>query len=134
METIRFLMEQNDLSQKDLWDLLDGKSHTSEILSGKLKVSSRQAALTEAEVARDLHKALEKVQQGIEVVIEQDRRPGAVIKPSMPAKLYCIHDENCRLSLILCCGALSAAATTPDGCSQALLVVFNQTRQVSGST
>jgi HTH-type transcriptional regulator/antitoxin HigA len=45
VETIRFLMEQNDLSQKDLWDLLGGKSHTSEILSGKRKVSNRQAAL-----------------------------------------------------------------------------------------
>lgn len=45
VETIRFLMEQNHLSQKDLWDLLGGKSHTSEILSGKRKVSNRQAAL-----------------------------------------------------------------------------------------
>ncbi len=45
VETIRFLMEQNGLAQKDLWDLLGGKSHTSEILSGKRKVSNRQAAL-----------------------------------------------------------------------------------------
>lgn len=44
-ETIRFLMEQNRLSQKDLWALLGGKSHTSEILSGKRKVSNRQARL-----------------------------------------------------------------------------------------
>jgi HTH-type transcriptional regulator/antitoxin HigA len=44
-ETIRFLMEQNKLSQKDLWELLGGKSHTSEILSGKRKVSNRQAGL-----------------------------------------------------------------------------------------
>src|ERR1700733_8589225 len=44
-ETIRFLMEQNGLSQKDLWSLLGGKSHTSEILNGKRKVSNRQAAL-----------------------------------------------------------------------------------------
>lgn len=44
-ETIRFLMEQNALSQKDLWALLGGKSHTSEILSGKRKVSNRQAGL-----------------------------------------------------------------------------------------
>lgn len=44
-ETIRFLMEQNGLSQRDLWDVLGGKSHTSEILSGKRKVSNRQAGL-----------------------------------------------------------------------------------------
>lgn len=45
VETIRFLMEESNLSQKDLWDLLGGKSHTSEILSGKRKISNRQAAL-----------------------------------------------------------------------------------------
>jgi len=45
VETIRFLMAQNELSQKDLWDLLGGKSHTSEILGGKRNVSNRQAAL-----------------------------------------------------------------------------------------
>lgn len=45
VETIRYLMEQNGLSQKNLWDLLGGKSHTSEILRGKRKVSNRQAAL-----------------------------------------------------------------------------------------
>lgn len=44
-ETLRFLMEQNALSQKDLWVLLGGKSHTSEILSGKRKISNRQAGL-----------------------------------------------------------------------------------------
>jgi HTH-type transcriptional regulator/antitoxin HigA len=44
-ETIRFLMEQNGLAQKDLWDLLGGKSHTSEILGGKRRVNNRQAAL-----------------------------------------------------------------------------------------
>jgi len=41
--------------------------------------------MTEAEVARDLHAVLEKVQRGIAVVIEQDHRPVAVIKPSKPA-------------------------------------------------
>jgi len=40
--------------------------------------------MTEAEVARDLHDVLEKVQRGIEVVIEQDHRPVAVIMPSKP--------------------------------------------------
>jgi hypothetical protein len=36
--------------------------------------------MTEAEVARDLHTALEKVRQGREVVIEQDSRSVAVLK------------------------------------------------------
>jgi antitoxin (DNA-binding transcriptional repressor) of toxin-antitoxin stability system len=36
--------------------------------------------MTEAEVARDLHNILEKVSQGVEVVIEKDSRPVAVIK------------------------------------------------------
>jgi antitoxin (DNA-binding transcriptional repressor) of toxin-antitoxin stability system len=40
--------------------------------------------LTEAELARDLHGVLAKVQEGVEVVIEQDSRPVAVIKA--PAK------------------------------------------------
>jgi antitoxin (DNA-binding transcriptional repressor) of toxin-antitoxin stability system len=41
--------------------------------------------MTEAEVARDLHAVLTKVQQGVEVVIEQNHRPVAVIKSSKPA-------------------------------------------------
>ena len=36
--------------------------------------------MSEAEVARDLHAVLEKVQQGVEVVIEQDHKPVAVIR------------------------------------------------------
>lgn len=36
--------------------------------------------MSEAEVARDLHAVLANVQQGIEVVIEQDHRPVAVLK------------------------------------------------------
>ena len=39
--------------------------------------------MTEAEVARDLHTARERVRQGIEVVIDQDNRPVAVIKAPM---------------------------------------------------
>jgi antitoxin (DNA-binding transcriptional repressor) of toxin-antitoxin stability system len=37
--------------------------------------------ITEAELARDLHAVLAKVQQGVEVVVEQDHRPVAVIRP-----------------------------------------------------
>lgn len=36
--------------------------------------------MSEAEVARDLHVVLAKVQQGVEVVIEQDHRPVAVLR------------------------------------------------------
>jgi antitoxin (DNA-binding transcriptional repressor) of toxin-antitoxin stability system len=40
--------------------------------------------MSEDELARDVHAVLAKVQQGVEVVIEQDHRPVAVIKPSQP--------------------------------------------------
>jgi antitoxin (DNA-binding transcriptional repressor) of toxin-antitoxin stability system len=40
--------------------------------------------ITEAELAGDLHAMLAKVQQGIEVVVEQDLRPIAVIRPAKP--------------------------------------------------
>ena len=36
--------------------------------------------MTEAELARDLHAVLERVRNGVEVVVEQDHRPVAVIK------------------------------------------------------
>ncbi len=39
-----------------------------------------QLHMTEAEVARDLHDVLNKVQQGVEVVIEQNHRPIAIIR------------------------------------------------------
>ena len=42
--------------------------------------------MSEAEVANDLHAALAKVQQGVEIVIEQDHRPVAVLKPSAPIR------------------------------------------------
>jgi antitoxin (DNA-binding transcriptional repressor) of toxin-antitoxin stability system len=42
--------------------------------------SMTQVRMTETELARDVHGALEKVRQGAEVVIEQDHRPVAVIK------------------------------------------------------
>jgi antitoxin (DNA-binding transcriptional repressor) of toxin-antitoxin stability system len=43
-----------------------------------------QVHMTEAEVARDLHEVIAKVQQGVEVVIEQDHRPVAVIRSPEP--------------------------------------------------
>jgi len=36
--------------------------------------------MMEDEVARDLHSVLEKVQQGVEVIIERDNLPVAVLK------------------------------------------------------
>ena len=36
--------------------------------------------ITEAELARDIHAVLAKVQEGVEVVVEQDHRPVAVIR------------------------------------------------------
>jgi hypothetical protein len=38
--------------------------------------------MSEADVARDLHAVLDKVRQGVDVVIEQDHQPGAVIRQS----------------------------------------------------
>jgi len=44
-----------------------------------------QVHMTVAEVARDLHEVLAKVQNGVEVVVEQDHRPVAVIRSAIPA-------------------------------------------------
>jgi antitoxin (DNA-binding transcriptional repressor) of toxin-antitoxin stability system len=43
--------------------------------------------MTEGELARDLHAVLAKVQDGVEVVIEQDDRPVAVIKSAVLERL-----------------------------------------------
>jgi antitoxin (DNA-binding transcriptional repressor) of toxin-antitoxin stability system len=40
--------------------------------------------ISEAELAQDLHAVLELVRQGSEVVVEQDRRPVAIMKPGSP--------------------------------------------------
>ena len=42
--------------------------------------------ITEAELARDLHAVIEKVRQGVEVVIERDSRPVVVLKPAEPPR------------------------------------------------
>lgn len=43
--------------------------------------------ITEAELARDLHSVLAKVQEGVEVIIEQDDRPVAVLRsPQGPGR------------------------------------------------
>ena len=43
--------------------------------------------ITEAELARDIQAVLAKVQEGVEVIVEQDHRPVAVIKaPQGPGR------------------------------------------------
>lgn len=37
--------------------------------------------ITEAELARDLHRVLEKVRLGTEVIVEHDNQPVAVLRP-----------------------------------------------------
>ena len=48
--------------------------------SGKI-VAMGTLRITEAELARDMHAILAKVQRGVEVVVEQDHRPVAVLRP-----------------------------------------------------
>jgi HTH-type transcriptional regulator/antitoxin HigA len=43
VETIRFLLEQRNLRDKDLWPIVGSKSHTSEILSGKREIGKAMA-------------------------------------------------------------------------------------------
>lgn len=40
--------------------------------------------ITEAELARDVHAVLAKVQEGVEVIVEQDHRPVAAIRQPFP--------------------------------------------------
>lgn len=40
--------------------------------------------ITEAELARDTHAVLAKVRAGAEIVVEQDHRPVAIIRPPIP--------------------------------------------------
>jgi hypothetical protein len=42
--------------------------------------------MSEVEVARDLHAVLDNVRQDVEIVIEQDHRPVAVLKSSVPTR------------------------------------------------
>ena len=42
--------------------------------------------MTEDELARDLHAVLERVRQGVEIVVDRDHYPVAVIKPAEPVR------------------------------------------------
>ncbi len=43
-----------------------------------------QVRVTEAELAADLHGMLDKVQHGVEIVVEQDHRPVAIVRSPLP--------------------------------------------------
>ena len=45
-----------------------------------------QVHISEAELARDLHAVLEKVRQGLEVVVEHDHQAVAVLRPAVPPR------------------------------------------------
>jgi antitoxin (DNA-binding transcriptional repressor) of toxin-antitoxin stability system len=42
--------------------------------------------ITEAELARDLHAVLQKVRQGLEVVVEHNHQAVAVLSPAVPPR------------------------------------------------
>ena len=63
--------------------------------------------ITEAELARDLHAVLEKVRQGPEVVVEQDHRPVAVIRP--------LHRSGRPISECIASAKASGSKITLDG-------------------
>lgn len=44
VETIKFLLEQRSLHDKDLWPVIGSKSHTSEILNGKREIGKVMAS------------------------------------------------------------------------------------------
>lgn len=62
--------------------------------------------MSEAEVARDLRAVLDKVRAGVEVVVEQDRRPVAIIRAAPP--------EGRLLSECIALAEARGAAAYPD--------------------
>ena len=59
--------------------------------------------ISEVELTRDLHAVLAKVQEGVEIVVEQDHRPIAVIRsPVMKGRLLseCIAVAEARGSTV----------------------------------
>jgi hypothetical protein len=78
--------------------------------------------ITEAELARDVHAVLEKVREGAEVVIEQDHRPVAIIKPS-PVKGRMISEVIAALE------ASGSHATLDDEFAQDLTEVIDSHRE-----
>ena len=66
-----------------------------------------QVHISEAELARDLHAVLEKERQGAEVVVEQDHRPVAVIRPP--------HRSGRSISECIASAKASGSKVTLDG-------------------
>lgn len=54
--------------------------------SRRMMENMAQVHMTEAELARDLHAVLEKVRQGVEIVVDRNDQPVAVIKPPQPIR------------------------------------------------
>ena len=54
---------------------------------GRIIEDGMKVRITEAELARDIHAVLAKVQAGVEIIVERDHRPVAVIKtPQGPGR------------------------------------------------
>jgi len=67
-----------------------------------------QVHMSEAELARDLHAVLEKVrQEGVEVIVEQDHRPVAVIRST--------HRSGRPISECIASAKASGSRVTLDG-------------------
>ena len=62
--------------------------------------------MSESDLARDLHNVLDRVQQGTEVVVEQNDRPVAVIRPAP--------DRGRLLSECIALAEARSASSVPD--------------------
>jgi antitoxin (DNA-binding transcriptional repressor) of toxin-antitoxin stability system len=80
-----------------------------------------QLHMTEAELARDLHAVLEKVRQGVEVVVEQDRQPVAVLRASDPPRR--------RVSEVLALMPKDSTAVMDDGFARDIQAAIDSHRE-----
>jgi len=80
-----------------------------------------QLHMTEAELARDLHAVLEKVRQGLEVVVEQDLQPVAVLRASDPPRR--------RVSEVLALMPKDSTATMDDGFARDVQAAIDSHRE-----
>jgi antitoxin (DNA-binding transcriptional repressor) of toxin-antitoxin stability system len=80
-----------------------------------------QLHMTEAELARDLHAVLLKVRQGVEVVVEQDRQPVAVLRSSDPPRR--------RISEVLALMPKDSTAIMDDGFARDIQAAIDSHRE-----
>jgi len=80
-----------------------------------------QLHMTEAELARDLHAVLEKVRQGLEVVVEQDLQQVAVLRASDPPRR--------RVSEVLALMPKDSTATMDDGFARDVQAAIDSHRE-----